>query len=495
MGWKATGRGGIVAAWAAAAVCAAAPSPGYEFRRAPDGTPLRWERSPDPIPYAIVCPGGNEIPDEGAVGAIQDAFAAWEGVGTADVRFRFAGIAPDADAAAAGMVIWLRDDWPYDRLTIAKTRLHYRREDGAIVKAEILLNARDYRWSADGTPGTLDIRNAATHEIGHFLGLDDVSTPGRTMYEYIGLDERDKTFLSDDELEGLRAAYPRILPQAALSIQTFSLDLRGGALRPLGGSPPLRAGEIFAAPCPFPGALPGVVFAAGGVFALRLPAADGTGAREIPIHAGGLNPGRVRAVSALPPVRPGEGPRLAAIVSTEQGAALALGAIPPESGDADGITMRLFPLDGADEVVAFAPLGPAGEGFDDAFAVFEKQRTGDQLISVAHLLPARRPGGGFVLSFLRSWTAPDCARVEGFAVLEGLGGRREIAALARGARGRLEMLFYAAPFSFLPADGSPVEPAFRADASALDDAGDALGIAALPPDGSGRRRLAALIAR
>ena len=78
MGWKATGRGGIVAAWAAAAVCAAAPSPGYEFRRAPDGTPLRWERSPDPIPYAIVCPGGDEIPDEGAVGAIQDAFAAWK---------------------------------------------------------------------------------------------------------------------------------------------------------------------------------------------------------------------------------------------------------------------------------------------------------------------------------------------------------------------------------------------------------------------------------
>jgi hypothetical protein len=489
-------RGSIVAACAAAVVCAAAPSLGYEFRLAPDGTPLRWERSPDPITYAIVRRDGDEIPDGRAVGAIQAAFAAWEGVGTADVRFRFAGIAPDAaTATAAGMVIWLREDWPYDRLTIAKTRLHYRRENGAIIKAEILLNARDYRWSADGTPGTLDIRNAATHEIGHFLGLDDVPTPGRTMYEYIGLDERDKTFLSDDELEGLRAAYPRIPPQTVVSIRTFSLDPRGGALRPLGGGPPLRVGEIFAAPCPFPGSLPGVVFAADGAFALRFPAAAGEDAREIPIHAGGLNPGRVRAVSALPPAQQGEGPRLAAIVSTEQGAALALGAIPPESAEARGIAMHLFPLDGADEVVAFASLGPAGEGFDGAFAVLEKRRTGDHLISVAHLLPSRSPGGGLVLSFLRSWTAPDCAGVEGFAVLEGLGGQREIAALARGEQGRLEMIFYAAPFSFLPADGSPVEPAFRADASALDDAGDALGIAALPPDGSGRRRLAALIAR
>ncbi len=493
MGWKATGRGGIVAAWAAAAVCAAAPSPGYEFRRAPDGTPLRWERSPDPIPYAIVCPGGNEIPDEGAVGAIQDAFAAWEGVGTADVRFRFAGIAPDADGAAAGMVIWLRDDWPYDRLTIAKTRLHYRREDGAIVKAEILLNARDYRWSADGTPGTLDIRNAATHEIGHFLGLDDVSTPGRTMYEYIGLDERDKTFLSDDELEGSAPPIRGSFRRPPSPSRPSPRPPRRGA-PPLGGSPRSAPGRSSRPPARSPGPSPA---------SSSRPAASSPSASPPPTEQARAKSRSTPAASTRagcgrcrPSARAGRARAApAAIVSTEQGAALALGAIPPESGDADGITMRLFPLDGADEVVAFAPLGPAGEGFDDAFAVFEKQRTGDQLISVAHLLPARRPGGGFVLSFLRSWTAPDCARVEGFAVLEGLGGRREIAALARGARGRLEMLFYAAPFSFLPADGSPVEPAFRADASALDDAGDALGIAALPPDGSGRRRLAALIAR
>lgn len=490
-------RCSLLAACAAAiSLCAAHPARAHEFRRAPDGTPLRWARSTDPIPYAIVRPGGDGIPDERAVEAVQAAFGQWEGVATARVRFRFAGIAPEAgNCQEPGVVFWMRDDWPYDEQTIAKTRLHYRRDDGVIVRAEILLNARDYRWSADGAPGTLDIRNAATHEVGHFLGLDDVADPGRTMYEYIGLDECAKWFLSDDDLEGLCAAYPRIPPESGLFIRTFSCDSLGGALSPLGDGPPLPGGEVFAAPCPLPGPLPGVVRASGGSLSLLLPDADGAPAREIPLFFGGLNPGRIHAVSALPPEGQGGTAHLAAIVSTPDGEALALGAVPRESGEADGIRMDLQPLAGARDVIAFAPLGSVEEGFEGALAVLEKRRGGDHLISIARVLPDGEPDGGFALSFLRSWTVPDCEGIEGFAVMEGIAKRREIAALVRGERGTLEMITYAAPFSFLPADGSLLDPASRADASALDDAGDMLGIAALPPDGPGRRRLAALIVR
>jgi hypothetical protein len=182
-------------------LCAAHSSHAYELHATPDGAPLRWAPSPNPIPYYIDRRAVEGFADGSDVEAIQSAFRTWEQVATADVQFRFAGLAQGgAIDPGASVVIWMKDDWPYDSGYVAKTRLYYRPDEGLIVRAEIDLNGRDYRWSADAKNGTLDVRNAATHEVGHFLGLDDVRFAGQTMFEYIGLNEREKGVLSDDEI-------------------------------------------------------------------------------------------------------------------------------------------------------------------------------------------------------------------------------------------------------------------------------------------------------
>lgn len=477
-------------------LCAAHSSHAYELHATPDGAPLRWAPSPSPIPYYIDRRAVEGFADGSDIEAIQSAFQTWEQVATADVQFRFAGLAQGgAIDPGASVVIWMKDDWPYDPGYVAKTRLYYHRDEGLIVRAEIDLNGRDYRWSADAKNGTLDVQNTATHEVGHFLGLGDVRSAGQTMFEYIGLDEREKGVLSDDEIEGLRAAYPRISPDGEVLVQTVSLDYGDGALRPAGYGPPLPGGETFAALCPLPGSAPGVVHAAGSAFTLRMPDEGVASAREIPLIAGNLNPGRVRAVTSLPPAEPGDRARLAALISTLDGTALALGAIPSGPDESRGIRMVLHPLEGAGDVVALATLGSSEEGFEDALAVIEKRRGSEYYLSIARLLPDGERDGGLVLSPLRSWIIPDCAGVAGLTVLEGSAGLREIAAIVRNGNGDLEMVSFAAPFAYLPTDGSPLEPASRVDASALCAGGDPLGVAGLPPEGSGRRRFAVLIAR
>lgn len=468
----------------------------YEFPSSEGGIPLRWAPSPNPIPYYIDRRAVEGFADGNDVEAIQSAFEAWEQVATADVRFRYAGLAgEDGVDPNASVVVWLKDDWPHDSRYVAKTRLYYRPDEGVIVRAEIYLNGRDYRWSADGKAGTLDIRNAATHEVGHFLGLGDVRTAGQTMFEYIRLEEREKGVLSDDELEGLRAAYPRLSPDDELLVATLSLDYGEGALRPAGYGPPLPGGESFAALCPLPGSVPGVVRASDGAFSLLLPHEDGSTAHEIPILAGDLNPGRVRAVASLPPASPGGDATLAALIGSPDGTALALGPVPSPPDGTRVIRMTLRPLGGADDVISFAHLGSAEAGFEDALAVIEKRRGSEFHLSIVRLLPDGEPDGGLVLTPVRSWMIPDCAGASGLTVIEGNAGLREIAALVRGGNGDLEMVSYASPFAYLPSDGSPLEPSSRVDASALRDAGDPLGIAGLPPAGSGRRRIAALLAR
>lgn len=479
----------------AAALCALAAIPvgAYEFP-APGGAPLRWAPSPHPIPYYIDRRAVEGFADGADVEAIQAAFRTWEGIATADIRFRFAGLVRDgAEVAGESVVVWMKDDWPYESRYVAKTRLYYRPDEGAIVRAEIDLNGRDYRWSADGSAGTLDVRNAATHEVGHFLGLGDVRAAGQTMFEYIALDEREKGELSDDEIEGLRAAYPRIAADDGLAVSALSLDYGDGALRPSGDGPALPGGETFAALVPLPGSSFGILRAAGGMISLLLPAERDGGWREIPVAAGAFNPGRIRAVSALPPSAPGERARLAAFVSTADGMAFALGPVP--AGDGGAVTVSLMPAEGADDIVAFAPLGSDESGFEGALAVIEKKRGSVFHLSLARLLSDGEPDGGIILSRIRSWVIPDCTGAAGLAVIGGGAAPREIVAAVRAMSGDLELVSYSSPFAYLPEDGSSLVPSSRVDAAVLNGPADPLGIAGLPSEGSGRRRLVALTVR
>lgn len=63
-------------------------------------------------------------------------------------------------------------------------------------------------WSTDGSPGTQDLQGVVAHEVGHLLGLDDVSDPTQMMYWVCKRGDASKRRLSWGDLAGLYAAYP-----------------------------------------------------------------------------------------------------------------------------------------------------------------------------------------------------------------------------------------------------------------------------------------------
>jgi hypothetical protein len=79
-----------------------------------------------------------------------------------------------------------------------------------IIKTYTVFNTY-YSWSTSGQAGYYDVQNAATHEFGHWLKLNDlyggVDTE-KTMYGYISTGETKKRSLESDDLNGINTIYP-----------------------------------------------------------------------------------------------------------------------------------------------------------------------------------------------------------------------------------------------------------------------------------------------
>jgi hypothetical protein len=68
-----------------------------------------------------------------------------------------------------------------------------------------------YSWSTSGSGSAYDVQNVATHELGHWLSLADLSGGGdteKTMYYSAALGETKKRTLETDDLNGINAVYP-----------------------------------------------------------------------------------------------------------------------------------------------------------------------------------------------------------------------------------------------------------------------------------------------
>ncbi|MDD5557797.1 MAG: matrixin family metalloprotease [bacterium] len=452
---------------AAAALLAAGAAPA----RAEGGrTLLRWGGEEMPIPYYIERGGAGDILDGSDIEAIQSAFQTWEHVATGRVEFQFAGL---IDAAAeeeiASVVMWLDEEWPYDSSFVAKTRLSYDPRDGRILRAEILLNGRDYRWSTDGDSGALDVQNVATHEVGHFIGLRDSAAGGQAMFEYILLGETGKRYLSDADIDGVRANYPLAGRDGRGEIALRVLRAGAAAGEHPTGIPAERFTGICAlGPARGPGQAAAVVSARDGEVAVSVIGPGGEAAGEYAIPAVPVHPGRIRAVSALDVAGDGIRSAIAALARAPEGLDVWIATT--------GRSIRL-PVRGAEDVTAFAPLPPGEPPFGDAVAVAGKRRSGDVFVSIVR--PRADAAGGITLEPLRSWSVPGSSGVRGIAVADRVDGGSEIVLLSRTPAGGFELLSWLPPFSAFPLDGRPFQPDARAAAAALTAGGNPLGIAAV----------------
>lgn len=475
----------------------------YEIRTNGQGVPLHWEDALISIPYFIDRRGCGDIFDGSEIAAIQSAFQTWEHVASGRIEFQFAGLIESGDVdPGASVVMWIKEEWPYDSRYVAKTRLYYDRAEGRILKVEVVLNGRDYRWSTNGEVGTLDVQNAATHEVGHFIGLGDVQSTGQTMFEYIVPGEKTKRYLADDDVEGVRAAYPRVSHEGELALKVYSFDYANRNIHPVEKIYPALKAKGFVGLCSLadPGlARPytGVIRAHDGAVTLSVMGGNGMLAREYTIQCPyGINPGRIRAISSLDSDGDGAPSDIAALVSTPSGLAVLLGAVPRAADERKSIVLTSLPVKGADDVLAFAPLGPDEAEAGTIVALAEKRRNSDFHISLARAVRAGENGQMINLTPLRSWQIPDCVSILGLAVSEGKNTNREIAVLLRNGRGGLEVAVYAAPFASAPRVGESLEPTYRLDAGPIASAGKPIAISSILSDDPGDlRNLSVILAR
>jgi hypothetical protein len=102
---------------------------------------------------------------------------------------------------------------------LAVTLLSFDSDTGAIVDADIYFNADSFKWAvvdAATEHDYVDVQNVATHEIGHFLGLDhssenlfeeDLELKDATMFFASTMAETAHRDLHNDDIKAIQALY------------------------------------------------------------------------------------------------------------------------------------------------------------------------------------------------------------------------------------------------------------------------------------------------
>jgi hypothetical protein len=245
----------------AVAVLAALAGSAAAYVRSVDsvtGACLYWTRRE--LRWTLNEKATHEAPIELVERALVKGFEAWTDVACSDVAFTYDGRTRRADVGfdpsrsdQINLVVWREKDcnepgvvpdndpcgkdpspfacadkygcWSHTGSIIALTTTNYNRNTGVIVDADIEFNGA-LRYSAFeeddlpkcpvtvGSCTDTDVQNAATHEVGHLLGLAHTPDAEATMFASAPAGETKKRTVAEDDTGGLCAIYPSGGPPA-----------------------------------------------------------------------------------------------------------------------------------------------------------------------------------------------------------------------------------------------------------------------------------------
>jgi len=199
-----------------------------------DGPFLYWDDSFFPIPYFVSATTFDLFPEFPK--AIDASFKTWRDLAEIKVEFLGLGCSTNLRNENDGVnnVILFTENWPFDTAAVAITRNFYiagnAAKAGMILDSDILLNAVNHSFSTTLEPGTHDIQNIVTHEIGHFLGLGhevDPVDPDAVMFAVASPNETKKRNLTSNDVAAIKAGYLGVGNK--LTNSTFSCEIRDKA--------------------------------------------------------------------------------------------------------------------------------------------------------------------------------------------------------------------------------------------------------------------------
>lgn len=137
---------------------------------------LKWAQENFPVRYFVNDTPPLDFSLDEAVAGVRQSFQTWQDVETADITFELAGLT-DAEPFTFfddQSTLGFTSDPDLEGTGVLGATLQVINVfTGEIVEADIFFS-NFFLWSVDpnGEPGTFDFVSVATHEIGHFAGLD-----------------------------------------------------------------------------------------------------------------------------------------------------------------------------------------------------------------------------------------------------------------------------------------------------------------------------------
>lgn len=170
------------------------------------GKNLAWA-SPN-ITWRLNTTGSDDIDDDSFIPAIEHGFQVWEDVTGSTLNFTRGADIDSVDPAPNSTHIVAFDEvnssgyFPPGSGIVAITPISFNTVNGTILDADILFNGSQFNFSTDGSPGTFDVQDVLTHEIGHFIGLDHSPQVSGSMWPFVSTTQWLHRSLTADEEAG-----------------------------------------------------------------------------------------------------------------------------------------------------------------------------------------------------------------------------------------------------------------------------------------------------